>query len=87
MHVHSVDLGLTNHFDFNMSFHLKQNPSAPSPLAGQLQPQEGMPGAPMPGAPMPGAPMPGGFYPVSRFLMFFSAVKIFVLDVGTSQYN
>ena len=43
-----------------------QNPSAPSPLPGQLQPQDGMPGAPIPGgAPMPGAQMPGGFYPVS----------------------
>ena len=33
-----------------------QNPSAPSPLAGQLPPQEGM----------PGGPMPTGFFPVSH---------------------
>ncbi|KAI0229424.1 Single-stranded DNA-binding protein 3 [Lamellibrachia satsuma] len=51
---------------------MAHNPSAPSPLAGQLQPQDGMPGAPMPGAPMPGAPMPGANMPGPYYSHFIS---------------
>ncbi|KAJ4943338.1 hypothetical protein JOQ06_005841 [Pogonophryne albipinna] len=37
--------------------------AAPSPVMGNMPPNDGMPGGPMPGGPMPGGPMPGGPMP------------------------
>ncbi|KAK5931044.1 hypothetical protein CgunFtcFv8_027229 [Champsocephalus gunnari] len=36
--------------------------AAPSPVMGNMPPNDGMPGGPMPGGPMPGGPMPPGFF-------------------------